>query len=137
MGNAISFAVNPNYEEEIKPCYVEILKELTSTEVKLLDKMFEGLDKKLPEDKYEELFDIDNISKYLGLSREKYYVMSDNLIRLNLCQSVPIRGMSFGSGPRKDQPALIRTKKVSYLTSLGYSFVKACKFEGSNDLINK
>ena len=128
-------AVNPDFEEEIKPSFVEILKELTSTEVKLLDKMFEELNKKLPEAKYEELFSIDRICKYLGLSREKYYVMSDNLIRLNLCQSVPIRGMTFGAGPLKNQPAMIRTKNVSYLTTLGYSFVKACKFEGSNDLI--
>lgn len=132
-------AVNPDFEEEIKPSFVEILKELTPTEVKLLDKMFEELNKKLPEAKYEELFSIDRICKYLGLSREKYYVMSDNLIRLNLCQSIPIRGMTFGEVPLKNQLAMIRTKNVSYLTTLGYSFVNACKFEGSNsnDFVSK
>jgi len=122
-------AINPDYKEEIRPSYVEILKELSPTEVKLLDKMFEELNKKLPEDKYEDMFSIDTICKYLGLSKEEYYIMSDNLIRLNLCQSTPLRGFRInGGGPNKNKPALIRTRKVSYLTSLGYSFVKACKF---------
>ncbi|MBA7714396.1 hypothetical protein ES703_123418 [subsurface metagenome] len=128
-------AVNQDYEEEIRPCYVEILKELTSTEVRLLDKMFEELNRRLPEEEYEELLGIDSVCKFLDLSRDKYFIMSDNLIRLNLCQPTPIRGMSFSAGPLKNQAAMIRTKKVSYLTLLGYSFVKACKFEGSKDLI--
>ena len=122
-------AINPDYKEEIRPSYVGILKELSPTEVRLLDKMCEELNKKLPEDKYEDMFSFDNICKYLDLSEEEYYIMSDNLIRLNLCQSAPFRGFRInGGGPEKDKPALIRTRKISYLTPLGYSFVKACKF---------
>lgn len=122
-------AVNPNYGEEIRPCYAEILKELAPTEVKLLDKMFEEINRRLPEKDYEELLSVESVSKFLSISEQEYYIMSDNLIRLNLCQPAPVRGMTLGEGPLKDKAATIRVKKVSYLTPLGYSFVKSCKFE--------
>jgi len=128
-------AVNPNYGEEIRPCYAEILKELSPTEVKLLDKMFEEINRRLPEKEYEELLNVNSICSFLNISEQDYYIMSDNLIRLNLCQPVPVRGMTLGEGPQIDKAATIRAKKVSYLTPLGYSFVKSCKFEGNNNSI--
>jgi hypothetical protein len=120
-------ASNPNYKEEIKPSYAEILKELSSTEVKLLDEMFEEFNKKLAESEYEIKFNKDNVCKKLNISENEYNILADNLIRLNLCQPVPKRGIYFSS-VKKDQPAKIRPKQISYLTLLGYSFVKACKF---------
>jgi hypothetical protein len=120
-------ASNPNYKEEIKPSYAEILKELSSTEAKLLDEMFEEFNKKRAENEYEIKFNKDNVCKKLNISENEYNILADNLIRLNLCQPAPKRGISFGS-VKKDQPAKIRSKQISYLTLLGYSFVKACKF---------
>ena len=118
---------NPNYYEEIKPSYAEILKELSSTEVKLLDEMFEEFNKKQVESEYEIKFNKDTVCKKLNISENEYNVLADNLIRLNLCQPAPLRGFSLGE-VSTNKPATIRSKQISYLTPLGYSFVKACKF---------
>jgi len=118
---------NPNYSEEIKPSYTEILKELSSIEVKLLDKMFEEFNKKPTENEYEIEFNKDVVCKKLNISENEYDVLADNLIRLNLCQPAPLRGLSLGS-VSTNQPAIIRSKKISYLTPLGYNFIKACRF---------
>jgi len=67
-------AVNPNYGEEIRPCYAEILKELSPTEVKLLDKMFEEINRRLPEKEYEELLNVNSICSFLNISESfKYF----------------------------------------------------------------
>ena len=122
----LASAINSDYEEEIRPSYVEILKVLSPLEVKLLDDIYKTRSKIPREKRYDFGVDKEGICKFLNISDEDYEILIDNLFRLNLLMPPITRGgIVLGTN--------IRVYDFVFLTPLGYSFVKACKFENDTE----
>jgi len=108
---------------EIRPNYVEILKELSPIEVLLLDKIYEEARKESDYQKRLSLnFDKQKICDWLKLSSEKFDVLIENLFRLNLCRMPGATGIMFGNNK-----VAVHTTNLFELTSMGFDFVKACR----------
>ncbi len=116
-------AANPNYQYDIHSSYVEILKELSPLEAKLLDKMFDEINKKPPQEREELFFDKQKICTFMHIDPDRFNVLVDNLFRLSLLQPpASHKGVRIGK-----YPIVMRTYEVVQLTALGYDFVRACR----------
>ena len=110
---------------DIKPNYVEILKELSVIEVVILDKLFDESNKESDYDKRRQMqFSKQAISKNFNLSSEQADLIIENLYRLNLCQAPAGHGIAVG--PHK---FALRTTEVFEFTTFGYHFVRASKWD--------
>ena len=117
--------VNPEYSHYINLSYVEILNQLSPLEVKILDLMYDEYVslghhiKEIPYITFGKGFK-DKICKRLNISSEKMNIIFDNLHRLNLIQPPIFHGKGvIGS----------RYYDAIQLTTLGYEFIKHCKFQ--------
>lgn len=119
-------AANPNYKEKIRPCYIEMLKELSPIEVKLLDDLYKKSIVYI-EDKNRNYIEVKlDIITFLNISETDYDLIIDNLFRLNILYS-PLKvsgGTTWGSMTLSTKD---RIRDEVFLTPLGFSFIKACK----------
>jgi hypothetical protein len=103
--------------------YPSILKELSSVEVKILERLY--IERKKSNLKGRDLvthgFTKKDISKTFEISNNKYDIITDNLFRLNLIQPVGSSGSLVGSFP-----VSIKTKEIVYITDLGFDLVRMC-----------
>lgn len=108
---------------EITPNYVEMLKELSSIEVQILDKIYSEASQKNPQERKNLQFSKDAIIQLLSISSDQAELIIENFYRLNLCRMPGSTGISFGENLR----AAVNTTEVFELTSTGFEFVKACR----------
>ncbi len=123
--NLIANSMDNNFKEEIRYSYIDILKKLTSTDVKLLDRFYRSVnnaqginDKNLGNFivKKEELIRVMNISE------EEYYMSIYNLFGAQcLAAGVVKGGLSFGDYPAT---SYLGTEQV-VMTVFGYKLVEA------------
>jgi hypothetical protein len=104
----------------IRPLFPEILKELSTVEVKVLDAMFNNF---LKEENPEMQFDKNLVGKAFTIGGSELDLLVDNLLRLGLCRTPGNKGVSFG-----DIPVAMHTTDIFEFTSLGRQFVAACRF---------
>jgi hypothetical protein len=111
-------------EKDIKPNYAEILKELSSLEIIILDKLFDESNKEQDYKKRRQLqFSKKKISEIFKLSSEQADLIIENLYRLNLCQAPAGHGVVVG-----EYKFALRTTEVFEFTTFGYHFVQSCKW---------
>lgn len=109
---------------EVSPNYAAILNELSPTEVAILDKIYQEVNKESDYQKRKALqFDATKLRSILSVSDEKMDLIIENLFRLNLLQSPAGQGVMLGNFP-----FALRTTKVFEFTTLGYEFVRACNW---------
>lgn len=113
-------------QNDINPNYIEILKELSSLEVAILDKLFDATSQEADYKKRKSMqFNKEKIIEIFKISDEKSDLVIENLYRLNLCQPPASHGgITIGN-----YPIMIRTNDFFEFTTFGYYFVKACKWE--------
>lgn len=118
LANAVSGSV------EVTPSYVEILKELSPTEVLLLDRLYsEASSEPDYKERLTRVFDKQKICAWLSISSEKFDLMIENLFRLNLCRMPGSTSMTFGENMR----VAVHTTDRFEFTTTGFYFVKTCK----------
>lgn len=117
---------NSKLSNDISLCYVEILNQLTSTEVKILDILYDAYYDKDPNLKNPPVFSKDKIFSFIepNVEKEKQTILIDNLFRLNLLQSMA----SHNSVLLGKFPVALRTYDAIEFTPLGIDFVKNCRF---------
>jgi len=120
-------ALDPNFNDEIRYGFIEMIKGITGLEAKLLSEFYEILKNK------EQLYPIENISEY-GLTKEEiikligftpgnYLLSVNNLMRMQLISPAIIKtGMSL----RKERVTVYKGTDIVTLTPLGIKFVEAC-----------
>ncbi|MGD0153297.1 MAG: Abi-alpha family protein [Thermacetogeniaceae bacterium] len=115
-------AVSSEYINDIYVSYVDILKQLSPLEVKLLDCLYSRC-KVISEDEINSLFfKVEEIKQDMGIETIEFSILISNLLRLNLLQ--PPKGIAiFGGGPPIPQ-----TFDDLQLSVLGLYFIKACRF---------
>ncbi len=112
-------------EKDIKPNYAEILKELSSLEIIILDKLFDESNKEQDYQKRKQLqFNKREISEMFKLSDEQADLIIENLYRLNLCQAPAGQGIVIGK-----YKFALRTTEIFEFTTLGYHFVKSFNWD--------
>jgi len=113
-------------QNNINPNYAEILKELSSLEVVILDKLLETTSQEEDYKKRKSIqFSKEKIKEIFKLPEEKADLIIENLYRLNLCQPPASHdGVAIGK-----YPIMIRTNDFFEFTTFGYYFVKACKWK--------
>lgn len=118
LANAISGVM------EIKPNYVEILKELSPVEALVLDKLYEAVITESDHKKrFQMQFDKEKIVEWLKLENDTANLLIENLFRLNLCRMPGSTGVTFGENMR----VAISTTDVFEFTATGLDFVRACR----------
>lgn len=116
---------NSKLSNDINLCYVEILNQLTSMEVKILDILYDAYYDRDINPKNPPIFSRDKIFSSIGLNieKEKQTILIDNLFRLNLLQSMA----SHSKVTLGNFPVVLRTYDAIEFTPLGIDFVKNCR----------
>lgn len=119
--NLLANAVTGNVS--VRPNYINILNELSSMEVILLDKIYDESNKETDYDKRRQLqYGKEQVCKAFSLTSDQFDLMVENLFRLGVCQSPGSTGIMFGSAR-----VALRTTDLFELTTLGSEFIKACR----------
>lgn len=112
-------------KQEVSPNYAAILNELSSIEVFILDKIYNNASQETDYKKRKLIqFDKLQLKNLLKIDEKKSDLIVENLFRLNLLQTPGSRGASMGN-----YPLALRTNEIFEFTTLGYEFVKACRWE--------
>ena len=120
-------ALDPNFNDEIRYGFIDMIKGITGLEAKLLNEFYEILKSK------RQLYPLENvtnfgltkeeISKLLGFTPEKYVISVNNLMRMQLISPAIIKtGMTL----RKELVTVYKGTDTVTLTPLGVKFVEAC-----------
>lgn len=110
---------------DVSPNYPAILNELSPIEVKILDNVFNEASKELDYQKRKTMqFSSIKLQEKFGLNEAKMDLIIENVYRLNLFQSPAGQGFLQG-----DSYVALRTTKIFEFTTLGYEFVRACRWE--------
>lgn len=117
----LAHAADSSSEVKIRLGYPEILMQLSSIEVKLLDEFYSSIKEKL---KQNTAISKNEILKVFDVSSAEYDILVGNLFRLGLCE----RMAPDGGSKISDFPAILGTYNVIRLTPLGIGFIRACKY---------
>lgn len=130
-------AADPIQSDDIHSSYIEILKQLTPIEAKILDVYYTMyLDEKIRWERtgfgHKSEFQVSkkNVCNNYNLSSERFDVIACNLLRLNLLQLPGITDAAAVINETKDKkfPLVIKTYEFVQLTPLGEGFVKSCRY---------
>ena len=122
----LATAANPQSSVTVRPSFPEILKQLSPSEAKILDLIFDMVnEKRIARQEWASRGAIGkSIRALLQLNDRDFEVGIDNLYRLRLC-SPPSTQLEFIDN--KEHRFQLSTKELICITELGYSFVSACK----------
>jgi hypothetical protein len=121
-------AMNPNFNDELRYGFIEMIKEITGIEAKLLNEFYEVLRRK---GKLRPLSDVfqysltkEQIMQVLRISGDMYAISVNNLMRMQLFSPAILKsgGVSLGSEPM----TIYKGIDAVTLTPLGVKFVEAC-----------
>lgn len=120
-------AMNPNFNDELRYGFIEMIKEITGIEAKLLNEFYEVLRR---EGKLRPLSDVfqysltkEQIVQVLGISADVYAISVNNLIRMQLLSPAILKGgVKMGPEPL----TIYKGIDAVTLTPLGVKFVEAC-----------
>jgi hypothetical protein len=121
-------AMNPNFNDELRYGFVEMIKEITGIEAKLLNEFYEVLRRK---GKLRPLSDVfqysltkEQIMHVLRISADMYAISVNNLMRMQLLSPALLKsgGVPLGSEPL----TIYKGIDAVTLTPLGVKFVEAC-----------
>jgi hypothetical protein len=120
-------AMNPDFNDELRYGFIEMIKEITGIEAKLLNEFYEVLRGEGKLEPLSKLFDYsltkEQIMQVLSISADVYAISVNNLMRMQLISPAIIKG-GVKMGP---EPLTIYKGIDSVtLTPLGVKFVEAC-----------
>jgi len=117
-------AADPSFSIDLCTIYIEILRQLSPHEVRILDLMFQAIEK-TPPMKGNWICDHNAIRESIGVSVDHYGVMMENLSRLNLLKpQSEIMTMDEIGRIKTPEDDLSAIRRLSYF---GMSFVRYCK----------
>lgn len=124
----LASAANPETANLVRPSFVEILKELSPNEAKLLDAIFKLVESgTLPRKEWPYRGATrESIMKSQNLDTLTFELAIDNLFRLQLCRPPAVK-LDFIAP--KDRYFALQMKHIICITELGYTFVKVCEWE--------
>jgi len=121
-------AMNPNFNDELRYGFVEMIKEITGIEAKLLNEFYEVLRRK---GKLRPLSDVfqysltkEQIMHVLRMSADMYAISVNNLMRMQLLSPAILKSGGVSSGP--EPLTVYKGIDAVTLTPLGVKFVEAC-----------
>lgn len=132
-------AADPKKSDDIHSSYIEILKQLTPIEAKILDdyySLYQEIEEKIRWERtgfgHKSNFKVfkSEVCNNKDLSPEQFDLIACNLIRLNLLQLPGITdaaAITSDTGNKK-LPLVIKTYEFVQLTPLGEGFVKSCRY---------
>ena len=120
-------AMNPQFNDEIRYGFIEMIKNITGIEAQLLDNFYELLRKEgkiYPlEDMHKYSLKKEQLIKMLNLSTDQYALAANNLMRMQLIgPAILTGGISMGS----ESVTIYKGIDAVTLTPLGVKFVEAC-----------
>lgn len=136
-------AADPKKSDDIHTSYIEILKQLTPIEAKILDdyyRMYQEIEEKIRWERtgfgHKSNFKVfkSDVCNNTDLCSEQFDLIACNLIRLNLLQLPGITdaaAITSDTGNKK-LPLVIKTYEFVQLTPLGEGFVKSCRYGRKN-----
>lgn len=111
--------------KDIATAYIEILKELSALEVKILDKMYEDIQWEITRNwgNFTDMqIESNSIIQLFRIDKVKMFEIIDNLKRLNLIESPAVQWIAmWWFSPTG------HTRDVFQITFLGLAFIKACR----------
>lgn len=107
-----------------KLMYIEILKNLNSTEIKILDTINNGIDAEAIRSRKDMYIDGNIIKDYLHLTDEEYELSMLNLFRLKCCEGfhLPNPGATMNGIPLNADGGIEKFR----ITLLGYNLIDSC-----------
>ena len=121
-------AMNPNFNDELRYGFVEMIKEITGIEAKLLNEFYEVLRRKGKLTPLSDVFQYsltkEQIMHVLRISADMYAISVNNLMRMQLLSPALLKsgGVPLGSEPL----TIYKGIDAVTLTPLGVKFVEAC-----------
>jgi len=120
-------AMDPQFNDEIRYGFIEMIKNITGTEAQLLNNFYQILQKenKLSplEDLYKYSLKKEQLIKILSISSDQYALAANNLMRMQLIgPAILTGGASMGSEPL----TIYKGIDAITLTPLGVKFIEAC-----------
>lgn len=120
-------AMNPKFNDELRYGFIEMIKEITGIEARLLNEFYEVLSR---EGKLRPLSDVfqysltkEQIMQVLGITPDVYAISVNNLMRMQLLAPAIIKGgVKMGPEPL----TIYKGIDAVTLTPLGVKFVEAC-----------
>jgi hypothetical protein len=120
-------AMDPASQVDLQMAFIEIIKNLTTLDVKILNKIYESLVNS-GSDKYEKVLDIiitkDEICKVMSITSKEYEISIFNLFRMQCLAPGVIKatGISFGG----EATTIYKGSSAITMTPLGLAFVESC-----------
>ena len=121
-------AMNPNFNDELRYGFVEMIKEITGIEAKLINEFYEVLRRKGKLTPLSDVFQYsltkEQIMHVLRISADMYAISVNNLMRMQLLSPALLKsgGVPLGSEPL----TIYKGIDAVTLTPLGVKFVEAC-----------
>jgi len=110
------------WEKNITPAYIEILKELSTLEVHILDKIYN--DAILSNENITDVqFWTDKVCELFKINIEEWRLIVDNFFRLRLAEAPAVQWIKMW-----DFSPVWKTNDFFQMTTLWYKFIEACKF---------
>ena len=121
-------AMSPDFNDELRYGFIEMIKEITGIEAKLLNKFYETLRREGRIRPLSKLFDYilnkEQIIHDFGISEDVYAVSVNNLMRMQLLSPGIVKMPSIRMGP--EPVTIYKGIDAVTLTPLGVKFVEAC-----------
>lgn len=121
-------AMNPSYNEELRYGFIDMIKNITGIEAKLLNEFYNILQRsnqlKPVSDIYNYSLSKDQLMKILNISTDIYAISVNNLMRLQLLSPAVLKssGAMLGNEPM----TIYKGIDAVTMTPLGVKFVEAC-----------
>jgi len=129
----IANALDSNFNLEIRFAYIDIIKNLTSLDAKVLKFAYDevsrklGISQKEPAKVYmaKMIVDLKDINKYMDVSEEELTISYNNLIRVQCLKLVSSLSPIYVEEGEK-MPSMLNDPMHVIITPLGLAFIEAC-----------
>ena len=129
----IANALDSNFNSEIRFAYVDIIKNLTSLDAKVLKFVYDKVSRIISISQNEPIkiymakviVDLKDINKYMNVSEEELTISYNNLIRVQCLELVSSLSPIYVKEGEK-MPLMVNDPMHVTITPLGLAFVEAC-----------
>jgi hypothetical protein len=125
----LASAATPAGKQTVEPSFIEILRQLTPLQARILDALYQHIEKsQIPDTEWNQRGILsDGLRKVLQIEFSQFLLSLDNLVRLRLV-GFPSIGLDFISN--KDARFQLANNSLLCGTHLGNAFIKACRVCG-------
>jgi len=126
----LASAANPAGKDTVEPAFVEILRQLTPIQARILDAIYQHIEQKqIPVAEWNQRGILsDGLRQALKIESNQFQLAVDNLVRLRLI-GFPAVGLDFIDN--KDARFQLSNSDLLCGTHLGHAFIRACRVRGA------